>query len=155
MPTTSEDTGDGERGDEHGAATIVKEHFRAINDRDREAVAALHSEDVVIHSRGRDLEGIEEVIRDWWAQLEALPDLRDEIEMLLVDGDRVAVRYKTSGTHEGEFLGIEPTQKQVEITSMAVVRIENGELVEWWNHPDRFGLFEQLGLIESPLGDSA
>lgn len=155
MSTPSEGTGDSEEGAEHGAETIVKEHFRAINERDREAVAALHSEDVVVHSGGRDLEGVEEVIQDWWAQLDALPDLRDEIEMLLVDGDRVAVRYTTSGTHEGEFLGIEPTGEQVEIASMAVVRIENGGIVEWWNHPDRFGVVEQLGLIEFPPGESA
>lgn len=72
--------------------------------------------------------------------------------MLHVDRDWVGVRYMTSGTHDGEFLRIETTEKEVEITLMALVWIEGGKIVEWWNHPDRFSLFNQLGFIESPTG---
>lgn len=129
---------------------LVRRHFRAINDRDRDAVAQLHEEDVVVHSGGRELQGVEAVLQSWWSQLEAVPDLSDTIEMLLAEDDKVAVRYTTTGTHEGAFRGIEPTGEAVEITSMAVVRIEDGDLTEWWNHPDRFGLFTQLGVVEPP-----
>lgn len=135
----------------HGPKDIVRQHFTAINERDRERVAELHAEDVVVHSAGREVEGIEAVLEDWWGQLEAIPDLTDTIDMLVAEDDTVAVRYTTTGTHEGEFFGIEPTGKEVQVTSMAVDRIENGEIVETWNHPDRFGLFQQLGLVESPL----
>lgn len=132
------------------AKALVRDHFAAINDRDRAAVADLHADDVVVHSAGRELSGIEAVLEDWWAQLEAMPDLEDTIDMLIADGDLIAVRYTTTGTHEGELLGIEPTGQTVAVTSMAVVRVADGELVEWWNHPDRFGLFQQLGLIDPP-----
>lgn len=71
--------------------------------------------------------------------------------MLIAERDRIAVQYTSTGTHEGEFFGIEPTGNEVEITSMGVDRIAHGEIVETWNHPDRFGLFQQLGLVESPL----
>lgn len=132
------------------AKALVREHFAAINDRDRAAVADLHADDVVVHSAGRELSGIDAVLEDWWKQLEAIPDLEDTIDMLIADGDRVAVRYTTIGTHEGEFLGIEPTGETVEVTSMAVVQVADGQIVELWNHPDRFGLFQQLGLIDAP-----
>jgi len=129
---------------------LVRRHFRAINERDRDAVAQLHAEDVVVHGGGRTLGGVEAVLQSWWSQLEAVPDLTDTVEMLLAEGDTVAVRYRTTGTHEGAFRGIEPTGEAVEITSMAMVRVEDGELAEWWNHPDRFGLFTQLGVVEPP-----
>lgn len=130
---------------------IVRKHFEAINDRDRSTVADLHADDVVVHSAGRELSGVEAVLEDWWGQLEAIPDLEDRIDMLIAEDDRVAIRYTTTGTHEGEFLGIKPTGNSVTLTSMAVVRIEGGEIVEWWNHPDRFGLFEQLELVRDPM----
>lgn len=140
----------GDRSVEQDNKELVRQHFSAVNERDRDAIAALHAEDVVVHSAGRELRGIEAVLQSWWAQLDAVPDLTDAIDMVVAEGDTVAVRYTTTGTHEGEFRGIEPTGTEVEITSMAVVRIEDGELVEWWNHPDRFGLFQQLGVVEPP-----
>lgn len=130
---------------------LVRRHFEAINERDRESVAELHTDDVVVHGGGRVLEGIEAVVQSWWAQLEAVPDLTDTIDMLLAEDDKVAVRYTTTGTHEGEFLGIEPTGEKVEATSMAVVRVENGKLTEWWNHPNRYEVFKQLGVIDPPI----
>lgn len=150
MSNASSETAEQGDAQADGAKALVRDHFAAINDRDRAAVADLHADDVVVHSGGRELNGIEAVIADWWAQLEALPDLEDRVEMLIAEGDRVAVRYTTTGTHEGAFLGIEPTGETVTITSMAVARVADGQIVEWWNHPDRFGLFEQLGLVDDP-----
>lgn len=143
--------GGGDSGTERHKA-LVREHFEAINERDQAKVAALHADDVVVHSAGRDLVGIEGVIDDWWAQLEAVPDLQDSIDTLIAEDDRVAIRYTTTGTHEGEFLGLESTGASIEVTSMAIVRIEDGEIAEWWNEPDRFAFFNQLGLIEDPTG---
>lgn len=62
---------------------IVRQHFTAINERDQETVAELHAEDVVVHSAGRDLEGIDAVIEDWWEQLEAIPDLSGPITVVI------------------------------------------------------------------------
>ncbi len=129
---------------------LIRQHFTAINERDRDTVADLHAEDVVVHGGGRELHGIEAVLDSWWAQLEAIPDLTDTIEMLLAEDDKVAVRYTTTGTHEGELMGIQPTGATVDVTSMAVVRVEDGQLAEWWNHPDRFGTYQQLGFVVLP-----
>ncbi len=150
MTTSSKHSGDENETPEARAKSLVRDHFEAINTRDRGRIEDLHADDVVVHSAGRELAGIDAVVRDWWAQLEAIPDLEDTIEMLLADGDLVAVRYRTTGTHEGEFRGIEPTGTPVEITSMAMIRADGTEIGEIWNHPDRFALFRQLGLIEDP-----
>lgn len=150
MTRATKRTDGGGANESEQAKALVREHFDAINERDQTKVADLHADDAVIHSAGRELVGINAVIEDWWAQLEAVPDLTDSIDMLIAEDDRVAIRYTTTGTHDGEFLGLEPTGASVEVTSMAVVRIAGDEIVEWWNHPDQFELYRQLGLIEDP-----
>lgn len=131
--------------------TLVRAHFEAINDRDLDRAADLHADDVRFHSLGRTIDGFEAVRGSWRAQLEAVPDLEDAIEALIADGDTVAVRYTTTGTHEGDLLGIEGTGQSVEVTSMAMLRVEDGEIAEWWNYPDVTGLLRQLDGIESPI----
>jgi predicted ester cyclase len=49
------------------------------------------------------------------------------------------------GTHQGEFLGIPPTGKQVTVGLVDVIHIENGKFVEQWGGPDLLDLVQQLG----------
>jgi steroid delta-isomerase-like uncharacterized protein len=67
---------------------------------------------------------------------EAFPDLSVAVEGLMAEEDRVAVRVVTRGTHRGEFQGIAPTGKRVEVRAMDMFRISNGKLVEHWGHAE-------------------
>jgi len=40
------------------------------------------------------------------------------------------------GTHRGEFQGIAPTGKRVEVRSIDMFRISKGKIVEHWGHVD-------------------
>ena len=51
------------------------------------------------------------------------------------------------GRHTGEFQGIEPTGREVEIHVIDIVRVANGRIVEHWNCVDRLGLLAQLGAL--------
>jgi predicted ester cyclase len=58
----------------------------------------------------------------------AFPDFRAEIHWQLVDGDRVTT-YKTyHGTHEGPFLGVAPTHRQIHFETVDVMRVQNGKI---------------------------
>lgn len=150
MPTeSSESTADGSV--ETANKAIVRTHFEAINERDLDTAAELHADDAVFHSTGRTLEGFDAVRESWRAQLEAVPDLEDTVEDLVAEGPTVAFRYTTTGTHEGELLGVPGTGQSVEVTSMAMVRIENGEIREWWNHPDVLGFLQQVDGGDLPI----
>ena len=48
------------------------------------------------------------------------PDLRLVIEDLIAEGDRVAVRWRGSGTHRGPLMGIAPTGRSMSITAHLV-----------------------------------
>lgn len=79
----------------------------------------------------------------------AFPDLHLTVEDMLAEGDRVAFRGVIRGTHEGAFMGIAPTGKQVTVFAMDVVRIEGGRFAEHWGGPDLFGMLLQLGAVVS------
>jgi steroid delta-isomerase-like uncharacterized protein len=67
---------------------------------------------------------------------EGFPDLGIAIEDVMAEGDRVAARVVMRGTHRGEFQGIAPTGKRVEVKAMDIFRISNGKIVEHWGHAD-------------------
>jgi steroid delta-isomerase-like uncharacterized protein len=66
----------------------------------------------------------------------AFPDLSVTVENVVAEGDRVATRVIMRGTHRGEFQGIAPTGKRVEVRAMDMFRISEGKIVEHWGHAD-------------------
>jgi steroid delta-isomerase-like uncharacterized protein len=66
----------------------------------------------------------------------AFPDLNVTVEEVVAEGDRVAARVTMRGTHRGEFQGIAPTGKRVEVRAMDMFRISDGKIVEHWGHAD-------------------
>jgi predicted ester cyclase len=85
----------------------------------------------------------------------AFPDLRHEIEDLLVEDDRVTGRFTLRGTHRAEFQGIPPTDRQVVFGAIAVCRVAEGKIVEIWMQLDGVGLLGQLGAFPPPAREAA
>ena len=77
----------------------------------------------------------------------AFPDLSVTIEDEVAEGDKVMMRGRTRGTHKGEFMGIAPTGKQIDIGEMYIVRFSGGKMVEHWAQEDSLGMMQQLGVI--------
>jgi predicted ester cyclase len=67
---------------------------------------------------------------------EGFPDLSITIKDVMAEGDRVAARVTMRGTHLGEFQGIAPTGKRVEVKAIDIFRISGGKIVEHWGHAD-------------------
>lgn len=75
----------------------------------------------------------------------AFPDWHEEVRDLIVEGDRVATRYVSTGTHRGPFWSIAPTGRRVEVQEMSIYRIENGRIAEQWCLVDELARLQQLG----------
>jgi predicted ester cyclase len=86
--------------------------------------------------------------------LGAFPDLRATVEDLLADGDKVTARVSYQGTHQGPFMGIPPTGKQITVMGINIFRIANGQLVEHWGLSDRITALRQLGVVP-PAGQTS
>lgn len=79
----------------------------------------------------------------------AFPDLSVTILDTVVERDKIAMRQRWEGTHEGEFLGVEPTGNHVEGASYVFCRIEDEQIAETWVESDMLPVLEQLG-VEMP-----
>lgn len=77
----------------------------------------------------------------------AFPDFRMEPRETVAEGDLLCVRSVTTGTHEGEFLGVPPTGKRIEAAGFDMVRIRDGQVTEHWGLLDALTLMQQLGAI--------
>jgi predicted ester cyclase len=96
---------------------------------------------VVDETRGEFAEQSKRRITAWRT---AFPDFFTTIEQLLADGDWVAFRLRHCGTHRGEFLGVAPTGRQVEFTSLVFNRVTDRVVVENWGLHDNETLLKQL-----------
>jgi len=92
----------------------------------------------------RGPEGVKEFISTYRA---AFPDAQITVEQQLAEGDLVATRWSGRGTHEGELMGIEPTDKQVTVTGLTISRLEGGKIVEEFLNWDTFGMMQQLDAV--------
>jgi len=78
------------------------------------------------------------------ALLSGFPDVRHTIEAVITEGDLVVIRYRATGTHEGEFQGHAPTGKPVTWTGINIYRVECGRIAEIWSEIDALGRIAQL-----------
>ena len=83
---------------------------------------------------------------DW---LSAFPDLTFTVEQMFADGDRVISQLAMDGTQTGQWLGISPTRKRVNIRMITIHRIRKGKIIEDWVLVESLGLLQQLGALPS------
>ena len=99
-------------------------------------------------SSPRGPEIIKNHIMEW---LSGFPDLKFTIEQLIA-GDRVSSLLVMDGTHTGQWLGIPPNGKRINIRMMTIHRIRSGKIIEDWVIVESLGFFQQLGIL-SPTSD--
>jgi steroid delta-isomerase-like uncharacterized protein len=80
----------------------------------------------------------------------AFPDLSFSIDQTIAEGEYVACRWTSRGTHKGELFGIPATGKEATVTGMSIDRWQNGKIVESWVNWDALGLLQQLGAVPAP-----
>jgi steroid delta-isomerase-like uncharacterized protein len=85
------------------------------------------------------------------AMLEAFPDLHFTQEDLVVENEKVTIRWTARGTHQGPLtpLGLPPTGKQATVAGIGISRVEGGQIAEMWQNWDALGMLQQLGAIPS------
>jgi len=74
-------------------------------------------------------------------------DWHNNIDEMIADGNRVMVRWTFSGTHQGEFFGLQATGKKISYSGINIFCIENGRIAEVWDIYDRLWMWQQLGVL--------
>ena len=83
--------------------------------------------------------------------LEAFPNLNVTVEDEIAEDDKVVTRWTIRGTHQGELMGIAPTEEQIELKGITIHRIEGDKTIaEEWERYDNLGMMQQLGVVGEP-----
>ena len=125
---------------------IVRRYQEAYNTARYDALDDLVAAGVLtpnmIASVPRGLEGAKLVHQK---TLIGMPDYHTTIEDLIAEGDRVVARVSMTGTHTGDFYGIPPTGRRVNLTGIYIVRIADGKIAEHWGEEDGVKVLRELG----------
>ena len=81
---------------------------------------------------------------------QAFPDSTSTTKDVVVEGDKIAVRYEMRGTHKGEFMGVSGTGNHVEIEGISIYRVADGKITDEWAQPDTMTMMQQLGVAPTP-----
>ena len=136
--------------EEHKA--LIRRTYEVFNQGDFTAFFETFTPDFVLHNGSLAIQGLEAFKQLHPMYITAFPDFHFTVEDLVAEGDKVAIRNTTRGTHQGEFMGLPPTGKHWTVAETAISRIAGGKIAEHWTNPDMLGLMQQLGVVPPPGG---
>lgn len=110
-----------------------------------EAIPELVAEDLVDHQApAGQPSGLAGLVVMWRTDF---PDMRETVEELISDGDKVVGRFLMGGTHRGEFMGVASTGRSVTMGGIDIVRIGDGKITEFWYAEQMSELLQRLGAV--------
>ena len=77
----------------------------------------------------------------------AFPDLEHTVEDTIAEEDKVVVRFTLRGTHTGDFMGIPATRKPIDISAIAILKVDEGKVLELRAIFDQMKMMQQLGVL--------
>jgi len=92
--------------------------------------------------------GIEGAIEHVKGVRKTYPDLKLTIDLQIAEGDWVATCYTMTGTHQGEWMGIAPTGKKIEVTGVNIDKVVDGKIVEHGGAANLFDSLLNIGAIK-------
>ena len=119
--------------------------------RDSTTLANFHAEDCVVESpvAGGEARGRTAIAGSYEAFFHAFPDLALQYDQPLIDGDRVVLIARFSGTDRGGFMGLHPTGRSVDFPCVLIFDLANGQIVRERRIYDFTGLAVQVGAIKA------
>jgi steroid delta-isomerase-like uncharacterized protein len=72
------------------------------------------------------------------------PDLEEELQDIVGDGDTVATRWVVTGTLQQDFMGITAAGQPIRVEGMNFYRLVDGRVTDIWTQFDGTALMQQL-----------
>lgn len=132
---------------DHAAA--MRRIYELISAGDIDGFGGLLADDFIEHEALPGLPPDREGVVTFFRTLRtAFPDMRMNPDDVLVDGDKAVARATTTGTHQGEFMGIPATGRSIDVQVIDIMRFgPDGLVAEHWGVFDALGMMQQLGAI--------
>jgi steroid delta-isomerase-like uncharacterized protein len=133
---------------------LIRQYIQAIDDNDSDDWSILDdyvAEDFVAHNPpvpgvSLDREGMKQAAEIFRV---ATPG-RHEIILQVAEDDLVVTHLVGRGVHAGELLGVPATNEAVETEGIAIHRLRDGKIVEYWSVTDVARGLQQVGALPGP-----
>jgi steroid delta-isomerase-like uncharacterized protein len=126
-------------------AVVLRSEAELWNNGNLAVADELYSHDYVCHFVvGPEWKGIDGIKAEVKQHRMSFPDWNERMDDVIAEGDKVVIRFTSTGTQRGDFQGIKATGRKVTIQEVAIFRLAGGKIVEQWGIPDVHGLMEQL-----------
>jgi predicted ester cyclase len=127
------------------SSTVVFRWLAAGDAGDLDAFDELLDPDAIIHApAGLSTTSADEEKAVWRDALTAMPDLRHEVQEVLVDGAVEMARVVVTGTLTASFGGVEGTGRHFRIDQAVITHLRDGKVVEAWEIADIAALRAQV-----------
>jgi predicted ester cyclase len=137
-----------------GNKDLIRRYIQAIDDNQTSDWSILDeyiAEDFVAHNPpipgvSLDREGMKQAAEIFRVATPGLHEIGIQVE----EGDLVVSQIVGRGVHAGELLGIPATNKEVETEGIAIHRVRDGKIVEYWSVTDIARVLQQVGVLPGP-----
>ena len=119
---------------------INNKNLNAAND----LVAEDFTEQVPFPGQEHGREGLKFALNSMFT---GFPDMKWTVHEQIAEGEKVVTRFTWTGTHKGDFMGIPPTNKTVEVWGVVIDVVKNKLFAESRIIMDSIGLLHQLGVM--------
>jgi len=124
---------------------VVRKYHAVWSNGKIDVLDTIISPDFVCHFiGGLEWKGIDGAKNSISNHKKSFPNWSEEIVDIIAEGDKVVTRYKSTGTHQGNFNGLDSTGNNVTIYETSIYRVANGKIIEQWGFPDEVSLQSQL-----------
>ena len=133
-------------------ATTMRSAYDRINAGDIDGFGDLMADGFVEHEEMGDAAAGKAGALEFFRGLRAaFPDMHMAVEDLIADGDKAVARFRATGTHQGEFMGIPATGRSIDVQGIDIMRFDGAGLVcEHWGVTDTMAMMQQLGVVPGP-----
>ena len=123
----------------------VNKFYQTYNDHNPSLWEEAMAEDYVGNVNGQTIPN-REIGKGFVALLlKAFPNIRYSMEDCMLVGDnRVVTRWSATATHTGDFFGMPPTNKNVNMLGITIFETRDGKVTKLWDVWDQAGLMAQL-----------
>lgn len=118
--------------------------YTVYNEKRVDLLDQILTDSYVGHVNAHDIVGAEAAKGFIGGFLDGIPDAFYDVKDIYEQGDRVICRWQCTGTQTGNFYGMPPTDKKIDVNGITIFRIEADKIAELWNVWDQYTLVEQL-----------
>ncbi|HTF20456.1 MAG TPA: ester cyclase [Chryseolinea sp.] len=123
--------------------TIIRFYSEMLNNRHTDQIAGIVSP-LYKNAAGGGPDAIKQGAEQL---LVAFPDIQWQVEEIVAEDNKVIVKQRTTGTHQGTFQGHAPSGKAFVTEGFALYKFSHGKIISHQVMTDRYSFLQQIGVL--------